>query len=133
LSYKDSLPSEANLVRMTRRPCARASRFRWTAAGVVSEALNVSSSLVASMVISPTASTIAAGDTQQYTVTGYDGMGHSLGDVTGSTVLTVTDPNVTCTANVCGSSTPGTYTITATNGIAQTSAALTVSVPLWRT
>jgi hypothetical protein len=73
---------------------------------------------VASIVISPTGTTIAAGGSQTYTVEGFNNGGNSTGDVTAETSFTTTPSvgaSVGCAGNACGPTVVGTYTVTATH------------------
>ncbi|HUY67187.1 MAG TPA: hypothetical protein VMV06_10250 [Acidimicrobiales bacterium] len=93
-------------------------------------AVMVPSAPVASLTLSPAASSIAAGGAQTYTATGYDASGKSLGDVTAATTFGIT--NGTCTGNSCTSSTVGNQTVTGTDGPAHGIATLTVNPgPTW--
>src|SRR5205807_2507587 len=49
--------------------------------------LTVNAAALASITVSPSTSTITAGDTQDYTAEGFDTYGNSTGDVTGDTTF----------------------------------------------
>lgn len=80
---------------------------------------------LATLVISPSSSTITAGASQAYQVSGSDAYGNSLGDVTASTTFTVA-PDGGCTAATCMATAAGAHLVTAVNGPVSTTAALTV-------
>lgn len=65
--------------------------------------------VVASIELTPESSTIAAGESQSYSVEAFDEDGHSLGDVTGDAVITGTD----CAGNECSPTAIGTHGVTA--------------------
>lgn len=86
---------------------------------------------LASITISPSEATVAAGQTQTYTAAGFDAGGNPLGDVTGGTIFTIagiepTDAAASCTDNQCGATAAGAYVVTGTNGTAVDTAALSV-------
>jgi len=91
--------------------------------------LTVTAGPLASITISPKTATINAGGTQTYTAKGFDSYGNSRGNVTGSTNFSASG-GATCSANVCGSNSAGTYTITGTNSGKTDTATLTVKAPL---
>ena len=84
--------------------------------------LNVIGGSLASISLSPSASAIAAGDTQTYLAEGFDAAGNSLGDVTGLTIFTIEPAaeiaaaDEACDENVCGGTAAGPYVVT---GIAE--------------
>lgn len=78
------------------------------------------------IVISPDPATIQAGQNQTFTAEKFDAQGNSLGDVTNLTTFTVTT-RASCSANLCGSTTAGTYTVTGTLGTLTDTASLTVT------
>jgi hypothetical protein len=77
--------------------------------------------------VSPPAASIASGTTQSYAVEGFDSFGNSVGDVTPDSSFAVAPAGASCLANACGGSTPGSYTVTATDGAASANASLTVA------
>ncbi len=87
--------------------------------------VNANSALPSSIIISPTTSTIAAGTSQNYTVTAYDQYGNSLGDVTSSTTFNA--PGASVTENSVTSNNVGSYTVTATYSGLTDAASLTVT------
>jgi len=64
------------------------------------------------VVISPVAAVIPAGTSQAFTVAAFDAFNNSLGDVTGSSTLTIA-PDGSCTGASCTASTAGVRTVTA--------------------
>ena len=92
--------------------------------------LHVDPSALDHIVISPLSFTILVGAKRSYTAAGFDSFGNSLGDVTLSTVFTIDPPPGSCVAARCGSSTPGTYTITGNDsGVTNTSTLHVVAYP----
>lgn len=86
---------------------------------------------LASITISPSEATIAAGQTQTYTAAGFDAGGNPLGDVTAGTIFTIagiepTDAAASCTGNQCGATATGAYVVTGTSGTALDTASLSV-------
>jgi hypothetical protein len=63
--------------------------------------------------VTPSATTITAGATVDYTTDGYDAYDNTLGDVTASATFTIS-PDGTCTANSCTATVAGPHTVTAT-------------------
>ena len=88
--------------------------------------LTVTAGALASITISPAAASIAAGDSQTYTASGLDAYGNSLGDVTSSTVFTIT-PDGSCTGAVCTASVPGAHTVSGADSGFSATATLTVT------
>ncbi|MGO4858942.1 RCC1 domain-containing protein [Arthrobacter sp. 2MCAF14] len=82
------------------------------------------------LVISPSQSTIVAGASQGYSVSGADTSNLSLGDVTAATVFSIA-PDGTCTASRCTAAKSGVHTVTGTYAGKRVAAALNVqpSVP----
>jgi len=78
------------------------------------------------IVISPDPATIAAGATRAYTAEGFDVNGNSLGNVTASTVFTISGSG-SCAGAVCSSTVAGTHTVTGTDGALTDTATLVVS------
>ena len=85
--------------------------------------LQVNTGGLASIVISPSTSSISAGGSRTYTATGFDSHGNSLGDVTGDTTFSIA-PDGSCSGASCGSNTAGPHTVTGTDGSAQDTASL---------
>jgi hypothetical protein len=81
---------------------------------------------LASLVITPAASTIATGGRQAYRVRGLDAFGNSLGNVTGSSTFTIT-PDGRCGRSACTAAVNGPHTVTATDQGVSTTASLTVA------
>ena len=73
--------------------------------------------------ITPQSSTIALGDSQTYTVEGFDAYGNSRGDLTSTTTFAIT-PNGSCTANICTASVSGLHSVRAQKGAATATATL---------
>jgi Flp pilus assembly pilin Flp len=102
-----------------------------TVTDAIEQSVGVSVSLtacpsVASIVIDPGTASIVAGSTQTYTATGFDAYSNSLGDVTGDTTFTISGSGI-CSANVCGSTVAGSYTVTATDAGLTNTATLNVT------
>ena len=89
----------------------------------VDATLNVEA--VASLTLSPDDSTIALGNSEDYTVAGLDENGNNLGNDTNAT-LAIT-PDGACTGYSCTASEVGVHTVTATDGNAIGQATLNVS------
>ena len=88
--------------------------------------LQVTSGNLDHIVLSPGAATIGVGESQTYSVEGFDGNGNSLGDFTLATTLTIS-PDGSCTGNTCTATTVGDHTVTAINNGETSSAVLTVT------
>ncbi len=85
----------------------------------------VSAAPLASLTLSPSTSTIAAGASQTYTVQGFDALGNAVTPDPTGTRYTIT-PDGTCTDATCTATTAGVHTVTVKDkGIAAT-ATLTV-------
>jgi hypothetical protein len=80
---------------------------------------------LASIVLSPASSAIAAGGSQAYTATGFDSGGHSLGDVTGATTFSIA-PDGSCTGATCTATVAGAHTVTGVDGAVSATASLEV-------
>jgi len=78
------------------------------------------------VVISPSTSTMVAGDSRTYTAQAFDASGNPAGDVTGSTTFSVA-PDGTCTGNVCTANKAGTHTVTGNVGGKTSTASLSVT------
>jgi len=78
------------------------------------------------LAISPTSSSIAAGASQAYTVTGFDAFDNSLGDVTSTAAFSIA-PDGSCSGSTCTATTPGLHTVTASAGGRTVQADLTVT------
>ena len=106
------------------------------ATGSWSFTLNVQPSTVASLVVTPATATIAAGQSQTYTVEGFDSSGDDLGDVTASSSF-VMGPNGTCNGAVCTATAAdtagGSHTVTVTDGSATKTVSLTVTAAAAKT
>ena len=87
--------------------------------------LVVDPAALASIVISPSSASIAAGTTQAYTAEGFDAFSNSRGDVTGDTTFSI-DGTGTCLVADCGSNDSGSYTVTGTDGLFTDTATLVV-------
>ena len=88
--------------------------------------LQVNAGGLASIVISPSTSSISAGGSRTYAATGFDSHGNSLGDVTGDTTFSIA-PDGSCSGASCGSNTAGPHTVTGTDGEASDNASLQVN------
>ncbi len=67
------------------------------------------------IVVSPSSASISAdGGSQAYTVTGYDALNNSLGDVAPDMTFTIS-PDGTCTGATCSATVSGAHTVTATD------------------
>jgi hypothetical protein len=80
---------------------------------------------VASLGVTPSRAFVSAGFSTGFHVEGFASDGTDLGDVSQSSTFTTTGP-ASCTANVCGATTPGNYTVTVQDGSATAKATLTV-------
>ena len=80
---------------------------------------------ITSIVLNPANATVAAGVGQLYHVRGYDSYGHDLGDVTGSSTLTIVGG--TCVGSTCSANVAGTHSVQATDGALTAFANLTVT------
>lgn len=85
------------------------------------------------LMLAPSTATFVAGEAQAFTAGGFDAHGNSLGDLTASTTF-AGSTDLTCTADSCTTTKPGTYTVTGTSGSATGTATVTVeslpAVPL---
>ena len=88
--------------------------------------LTVTKGVMASIQIAPASATISTDATQAYSAEGFDAHGNSLGDVTSTTTFDASGA-ATCAGVNCGSATPGTFTVTGTNGSMTDTASLTVT------
>ena len=77
--------------------------------------MTVSPEALDHIVVTPADATIAIGDSQSYTVEGFDVYGNSRGDLTTVTTFTIT-PDGWCTANVCTASIAGLHSVKAQRG-----------------
>ena len=73
--------------------------------------LTVTPGPTAALVLSPASTTIAAGASQSYTAQGVDSYSNPTGDVTSSTVFSIT-PDGSCTAASCTANIAGPHTVT---------------------
>ena len=78
------------------------------------------------VVISPSTSTMVAGDSRTYTAQAFDASGNPVGDVTGSTTFSIA-PDGSCTGNVCTATKAGTHTVTGNVGGKTSTASLSVT------
>ncbi len=78
------------------------------------------------IVVSPSTASVTAGTTQAFAVRAYAPDGTDLGDVTSASAFSSTG-SASCTANTCGSTTAGSYPITATYRGHTATATLTVT------
>jgi peptidoglycan/xylan/chitin deacetylase (PgdA/CDA1 family) len=76
--------------------------------------------------LSPASASVASGQSQTYTATGFDAYGNSLGNLSGSSSFTIS-PNGSCQAASCQAGLAGAHTVTATDGTASGKATLTVN------
>ncbi len=98
-----------------------------TEAGTTGTAsLQVNTSGVDHIVISPASATISAGGSQTYTAEGFDGANNSLGDVTAQTTFSIA-PDGGCTGATCTATTAGSHTVTGTRFSNTNTASLTVT------
>ena len=81
---------------------------------------------LASLVLSPSTSTMDAGASRSFTAQGRDASGNNLGDMTSGTTFSIS-PNGSCTANSCTATVAGAHTVTATRPGATGTAALQVN------
>src|SRR5207253_3258540 len=70
-----------------------------TAIGTAS--LSVTAAALDHLALTPSSSSLKAGESQTYTATGFDQYGNSLGDVTAQTTFTVS-PDGSCSGAACG-------------------------------
>ena len=77
-------------------------------------------------VISPSTSTMVAGDSRTYTAQAFDASGNPVGDVTGATTFSIA-PDGSCTGNVCTATKAGTHTVTGNVGAKTSTASLGVT------
>ena len=75
--------------------------------------LTVNAGALDHVTINPASAMIIAGDSQSYTTTAFDAYNNSLGDVTGSTIFSIT-PDGSCTGPTCTATAAGVHTVTAT-------------------
>ncbi|WP_442215303.1 beta strand repeat-containing protein, partial [Specibacter sp. RAF43] len=97
-----------------------------TGATTADATLTVTAGALHHLVLAPATGTIVAGGTRAFTAEGFDSFGNSLGDVTAVTEFTG-PAGITCEDAVCTTTTPGSYTVTGTNGTATGTATLTVT------
>ena len=90
-----------------------------------SATVHVEVGVLSHIVVTPGDAILAAGETQPFTVSGYDSSFNLLGDVTSSTEFTVSGGGF-CSADGCGSYLAGDYTVTATDGLLTTTAVIHV-------
>jgi len=76
--------------------------------------------------ISPSSSTISAGSSQTYQILGYDAGNKLIGDVTSTTVLTIS-PDGSCRGATCTATIAGPHTVTASRSGKTATATLTVT------
>ena len=83
---------------------------------------------LASIVVSPSSATVAAGSSQAFTAEGFDAYGNDLGDYTASVTWSIdSGAGGTWTANSVSAIYAGTWTVTATDGLISGTASLTVT------
>ncbi len=87
--------------------------------------VNANSATPDHIIISPKTATVAAGTPQDYTVTAYDQIGNSLGDVTSSTTFSA--PGASVTGSSVTADNAGSYNVTATYSNLTDTAILTVT------
>jgi parallel beta-helix repeat protein len=98
-----------------------------TSAGKTGTAsLQVNTTGVDHIVISPASATIGAGGSKTYSAEGFDAANNSLGDVTAETTFSIS-PDGSCTNATCTATTAGPHTVTGTRGSNSDTAALTVT------
>ncbi|HEY6275047.1 MAG TPA: hypothetical protein VIX86_01825 [Streptosporangiaceae bacterium] len=106
------------------------------ATGSWSFTLNVHPTTVASLVVTPATATIAAGQSQTYTVEGFDSSGDDVGNVTASSSFVI-GPNGSCDGAVCtataADAASGSHTVTVTDGSATKTVSLTVTAAAAKT
>lgn len=90
--------------------------------------LTVTPGAAATLILAPATASIQTTQTQAYTATAFDAYDNPLGTVTGATSFSISGSG-TCSANACGSTTAGSYTVTGTYGAAVGTAVLTVTTP----
>ena len=88
--------------------------------------LMVNAGALSSITISPASATIIAGGSQSYTTTGFDAYGNSLGNVTSSTVFTIS-PNGLCTGATCTATVASAHTVTGNDSGKTATASLMVN------
>jgi len=88
--------------------------------------ITTSAAAVDRIVMTPPTATVAAGESQTYSVEGYDSYENSLGDVTALTTFTVA-PDGTCVSASCAATAAGEHTVTANYGGETATAHLTVT------
>jgi len=93
----------------------------WTGGGAIS----VLPGAPAQLSLTPAANPVAPGAADSFHAEAYDAEGNDLGDVTGSTTLSIA-PDGSCQANACTAAVGGPHTVTATYGQATATATLTV-------
>ena len=76
--------------------------------------LTVNPGQLATISLSPSTASIAAGGTQSYTATGFDQFHNSRGDVTATTGFSIS--NGACTANNCSSTVAGAQMVSGNDG-----------------
>ncbi|HVL89167.1 MAG TPA: S8 family serine peptidase [Actinomycetota bacterium] len=91
----------------------------------VQASLQVNPGPLASLALSPAATTVVLGNGQAYTAQGRDAFGNSLGDLTAGTTFAIF-PDGSCNANVCTPARLGDHTVRAARGMAQGSAIMHV-------
>jgi hypothetical protein len=106
------------------------------AAGSWSFTLNVHTTTVASLVVTPATAMIAAGQSQTYIVEGFDSSGDDVGNVTASSSFVI-GPNGSCDGAVCTATAAdaagGSHTVTVTDGSATKTVSLTVTAAAAKT
>ena len=88
--------------------------------------LTVGAGALDHLVISPSNATIGVGGSQSYVAEGRDRFDNSLGDVTASTVFSVS-PDGSCSGSVCTASVAGAHAVTGSDGGKSGTASLLVS------
>ncbi|MDX6522930.1 MAG: hypothetical protein QOI17_443 [Gaiellales bacterium] len=83
---------------------------------------------LATISLTPSQATIAAGGSQRFQVEGFDDQGHDLGTVLAQTSFSI-DGTGSCAGSTCSATDTGSYTVTATSGGATATAQLTVVDP----
>jgi hypothetical protein len=81
---------------------------------------------IASLVLTPSAATVATGSPQSYTVRGLDAGGTDRGDFTSTTTFSIT-PDGSCAGATCTPAAPGPHTVTATLDGLSATASLTAT------
>jgi len=89
--------------------------IRADTAGITGDSglISVSPGALHHIVVSPSSSTIAAGDSQAFTAEAFDAQGNTRGDVTGSTLFTM-NLDGACTGASCSATLAGPHTVTGT-------------------